>query len=171
MKKVFKFFVAGPPDAGKTTFVKTVSGIKPLLTDVSSKGRKTTVAFDFGLIGLDEEKEIHIYGLPGQDRFSFIWEIIKKGALGYIYLIPAVGYDVLDISTHYFSLKNIVVLPHVIGITKTDLNPIEAGFIHEIAGALQIPANDIFTLDPRKTIDVKKTIEILIEKILGVLSS
>ncbi|MCX7831282.1 MAG: ATP/GTP-binding protein [Actinobacteria bacterium] len=168
-KKVYKFFVAGPPNAGKTTFVQTVSEIIPLDTDVKSKDRKTTVAFDFGVITIDSEREIHIYGLPGQDRFSFIWEIVRNGALGFIYLIPATGYDILDIMTHYRTLIKIANLPHVIAVTKVDLKPLETGDIFQIANTLGMDDREIFTLDPRNKMDVKSTIERLIEKILFLL--
>jgi len=170
MKKHFKFFVAGPPDAGKTTFVKTVSEMKPLLTDVPARGRSTTVAFDFGLVKLDESREIHVYGLPGQDRFSFVWEIIKKGALGYVYLVPAAGSDPMEITTNYLAIRKIARLPHVVGITKSDIAGAESGFIYQIAGALEILPEDVITIDPRKKVDVKRAIEILLEKIIRNLS-
>jgi len=170
MKKVFKFFVAGPPDAGKTTFVKTISEIKPLLTDVRTTNRSTTVAFDFGLLKLDDRREIHVYGLPGQDRFSFIWEIVKKGALGYIYLVPAVGSDPMEITTNYLAIKKIAQLPHIVGVTKSDIAKTESAFIFQIAGALEILPEDIITVDPRKKIDVKRALEILFKKIIRFLS-
>lgn len=165
-KKVYKFFVAGPPDAGKTTFVRTVSEITPLDTDVNSEGRKTTIAFDFGVIKIDNQREIHVYGLPGEDRFSFIWEIVKRGALGFIYLIPATGYDILDIITHYKTLIKIANLPHIVAITKVDLQPLEAGDMFRIAKSLGMDDKQIFTLDPRNKKDVKAIIERLIEKVL-----
>lgn len=167
MARILKFFVAGLPDAGKTTFVQTVSQIRPLETDVSLKGKKTTVAFDFGLLKLGEKYEIHVYGLPGQDRFSFILDIIKKGALGYVYLIPAFGYDLLDIITHYESIRKIVDLPHIVAITKADLKPLEAGDLLQITTSLGMDGSHILTIDPRNKIDVKKILERLIEKILS----
>ena len=31
----------------------------------------TTVAMDYGVIHLDEETKVHLYGTPGQERFKF----------------------------------------------------------------------------------------------------
>lgn len=169
-KNVYKFFVAGLPDAGKSTFVRAVSEIKPLETDVKSGTRKTTIAFDFGVLKLNPNSEIHIYGLPGQDRFSFIWEIIKKGAIGFVYLIPSCGYNIVEIVSHYEQTKKIANLPHIVAVTKVDLNPLEAGDLLQMAQVVNIDRDSIITIDPRNPKDVKTTLEKLIEKVIMVLS-
>lgn len=165
-KKIYKIFVAGLPDAGKTTFVKTCSQISPLITDVSSKNRKTTVAFDFGLIKIDEKREIHVYGTPGQERFSFMWEIIQKGALGYIYLIPAYGYELIQVLSHFNQVRNIAKIPSVIGITKTDLSANNSNIVFQVAQAFNVSEKDIFTLDPRVKADVKSALERIVKKVI-----
>lgn len=169
-KGVYKFFVAGLPDSGKTTFVKALSEVKPLDTDVTSSGRKTTVAFDFGLLKLEENIEIHLYGLPGQERFSFMWEILKKGAIGYIYLIPALGYNVESIVSHYEKTATIASLPHVVGITKTDLNPYSKEDIMKIAEMLEIDAGSVILIDPRKKEDAKTALKRLVSRVILMLS-
>lgn len=167
---VYKFFVAGLPDSGKTTFVKSLSEVSPLDTDVLSSGRKTTVAFDFGLLKLEENLEIHLYGLPGQERFSFIWEILKKGAIGFVYLIPALGYDLESIVAHYEKTVSIASLPHVIGITKTDLKPLDSEDILKISRSLDVDAGSVFLIDPRKREDAKTALIRLIGKVILMLS-
>ncbi|MFP3483551.1 MAG: GTP-binding protein, partial [Caldivirga sp.] len=54
MVKVFKLVIAGPYGAGKTTFVKTLSEVVPIETDVPAPGKSTTVAFDYGKIRVND---------------------------------------------------------------------------------------------------------------------
>jgi hypothetical protein len=167
--KIYKVLVAGPPDAGKTTFVRTCSQISPLNTDVKGESRSTTVALDFGLIRLSEESEIHIYGTPGQERFSFMWEILNKGAIGCIYLIPAYGYDLFHLASHYRQLRNVIDLPMVFGITKTDLNSENSDIIFHIFKTFNLSKEDVFTLDPRIKEDVKGALLKIVKKAIDMI--
>src|SRR5664280_432673 len=79
-----KIVVTGPSAAGKTTLIRTISEITVLSTehDVTDETRsvkaETTVAMDFGRITID--RELVLFGTPGQDRFDFIWEILGEGS-------------------------------------------------------------------------------------------
>ena len=42
---------------------------------------------DYGLIQLDENTKIHLYGTPGQERFDFMWDILSQGSMGLILLL------------------------------------------------------------------------------------
>jgi small GTP-binding protein len=92
-----KIVITGPFGAGKTTLIRTISEITVLSTEreISSESEvrpdkaRTTVAMDFGRIGIDSELVLYLFGTPGQDRFEFMWEVLGEGMLGYVVLIDA----------------------------------------------------------------------------------
>jgi signal recognition particle receptor subunit beta len=96
-----KIVVVGGFGVGKTTMVRSVSDIRPLnteetmtragesvddLADVRDK-TTTTIAFDFGRIGLDARTVLYLFGAPGQERFWFLWERLFSGTLGAVVLV------------------------------------------------------------------------------------
>ena len=94
-----KVVVTGPFNAGKTTFIKTVSEITVLSTerqvsDVSGEGKgETTVAMDFGRITISDDVVLYLFGTPGQERFSFMWETLSEGMLGFVLLVDVTNDD------------------------------------------------------------------------------
>ena len=87
-----KIVITGPFGAGKTTLIRTISEITVLSTEreLSSADEaradkaQTTVAMDFGRIGIDSDLVLYLFGTPGQDRFEFMWEVLGEGMLGYV---------------------------------------------------------------------------------------
>jgi small GTP-binding protein len=90
-----KVVVTGPFNAGKTTFIKSVSEITVLSTErqvsaTSGEGDgETTVAMDFGRITVSDDVVLYLFGTPGQERFSFMWETLSEGMLGFVLLVDA----------------------------------------------------------------------------------
>lgn len=89
----YKILITGTMGAGKTTAIGQVSEIPPVLTDVANTRRDqsdkatTTAAFDYGELDIGEGDTLRLYGTPGQERFSFMWQVLARGALGVIYLM------------------------------------------------------------------------------------
>lgn len=88
-----KIIFIGPMGAGKTTAISAVSDIEPITTEadnndqLSSAKATTTVAMDYGEIVLSDSDTVALYGIPGQERFAFMWPILAQGAMGAVLLL------------------------------------------------------------------------------------
>jgi uncharacterized protein len=97
-----KIVFTGPMGAGKTTAIRAISDIPPVCTEVDNTDRQshskesTTVAMDYGQLQLDDGTAVRLYGTPGQQRFSFMWEILCSGAIGVILLVDGSAATVLE---------------------------------------------------------------------------
>ncbi|OKJ34205.1 ATP-binding protein [Streptomyces sp. CB02366] len=86
-------------DGYKTTPVGSVSEIRPLHSEEAAgrrgeaggmeRGATTTVAMDFGRITVHAGLSLYLFGMPGQDRFRFLWGELCAGALAAIVLAEA----------------------------------------------------------------------------------
>lgn len=124
-----KIVFTGSVGAGKSTSIKAISDIDPFQTEENATDEtllfknKTTVGMDYGRINIDKKTTVHLYGTPGQERFSFMWEIIGTGALGIIILIKNSSDNPLGQLDTYLR----AFAPHlqtrgiVVGITYTDV--------------------------------------------------
>jgi signal recognition particle receptor subunit beta len=95
-----KLLIVGPFAVGKTTFVATLSEIRPLRTEETvtqasetvddlsgAEGKRTTtVALDFGRLTLNDNLVLYLFGAPGQQRFTNVWLDMTQGALGALVL-------------------------------------------------------------------------------------
>jgi uncharacterized protein len=142
-----KIVITGPFGAGKTTLIRTVSEITVLSTerDLSSETEarpdkaRTTVAMDFGRIGIDSELVLYLFGTPGQDRFEFMWEVLGEGMLGYVVLIDADRPEsVQEAVTILAAFRKMASVPFVVAMNRS------AGVDAE--GEAQL--RDVLALDP-----------------------
>lgn len=122
---------AGPMGAGKTTAIRTLSDIDVVSTEAANTDRAqsdketTTVALDYGEIGISDEEKIRLYGIPGQRRFEFMWKILRERAEGMVLLVhndapDAVG-SVREFIIEFFDLVERGGV--VVGITRSDVAP------------------------------------------------
>ena len=145
-ERPIKILVAGHFGAGKTTFVRTASQIKIVETekktyaeDERRKKRTTTVAMDYGEYFTEDGKKVHIFGIPGQKRFAFMWSLLAKNTKAFIILL-----DSTDTSRWYEAFEQINLfrkeIPNAIFVfvaNKRDLP--EALPMEEIRRRLKLP--------------------------------
>jgi uncharacterized protein len=139
-----KVVVTGPFNAGKTTFIKTISEITVLSTErqvtdaAADGGGETTVAMDFGRITVSDEVVLYLFGTPGQERFSFMWETLSEGMLGFIVLVdaenPSSFDDARGILRFFRQLSDV---PYVVAANRADAN--DKDVLAEIRADLEIP--------------------------------
>ena len=109
-----KILFTGVAGAGKTTAIASVSEITPMRTDVlntdASLGKATTtVGLDYGELTLEGGDKLRLYGTPGQARFSFMWDIVGKGALGVVILVDNSRPDPLaDLDVYLKGFKSLI---------------------------------------------------------------
>ncbi|WP_163329128.1 GTP-binding protein [Desulfurobacterium thermolithotrophum] len=94
MKK--KVIVCGPYNAGKTTFIKNINPQEFIgtekrefdLENLIEKETTTTVGIEMNFLK-NGTYQFLFFGLPGQEKFDFIWEIIGENFDGILFLHPA----------------------------------------------------------------------------------
>jgi len=163
--RTVKIVVTGPFDAGKTTFIRTISEITVLstekaVTDTEVHGRgRTTVAMDFGRITVGSDIALYLFGTPGQDRFEFMWDILAEGMLGYILLVdadrPASVAEGRRVKDHFDALADV---PSTIVVNKLGDRE-EADLVAQVRDELSLDEQvPVVVADAREREDVKRAL-------------
>jgi small GTP-binding protein len=167
-----KVVVTGPFNAGKTTFIKAVSEITVLSTerqisDASNEGSgETTVAMDFGRITVSDDVVLYLFGTPGQERFSFMWETLSEGMLGFVLLVDADEDDsIQDAASMIGFFKEMSDVPYVVAANKVDAEDTET--LQDVRASLKLDdAVPLLPVDAREKDSVKAVLLGLLYEIL-----
>jgi small GTP-binding protein len=167
-----KIVVTGPFNAGKTTFIRTISEITVLSTeravtgDEGTRGDRTTVAMDFGRITVAPDLALYLFGTPGKERFEFMWDILAEGMLGFVLMVDAAREDSMEearrIRAHFAELADV---PFIVAINKAqDHDP---ALIAGVRDALDLPeAVPVVVVDARDRDDVKRALVSFLRSVL-----
>lgn len=165
-----KIIFTGPVGAGKTTAITAISDIAPFSTEQSAtdetkdKKELTTVAMDYGSMRLDNNETLHLYGTPGQERFSFMWDLLTDGSIGVVVMLDDANPDPLEDLRSFITAFSDFIRDHavVIGITRMELGKglrLEDYHAALMEFDLNVP---VFEVDARQHDDVMTLVQALL---------
>lgn len=166
MSREQKIIFAGPMGAGKTTAIAAVSDIEVVSTEsaatdeVALRKANTTVAMDYGVLRLEGGSCVHLYGTPGQERFSFMWDILTEGGMGLVLMLDQARPDPLaDLTLYLGAFRPFIDRTGgalVVGVSRMDLRP--GSSLIPIRRKLQSVGLNVptFEVDARQRQDVKQ---------------
>ncbi|NPA16739.1 MAG: GTP-binding protein [Aquificae bacterium] len=159
-----KILITGHFSAGKTSFIKTLTG-NAVSTEVNlSEGTEklekstTTVAMDYGKIELSGIK-LHLFGTPGQDRFDFMLDILGRNIDGAIIIVDSTRRQAIEKTRPFVDFLRKSGKPFIIACNKQDcegaLSPAEIAKLLEIPESITIP---LVAMDKKNSTAVIKAI-------------
>ena len=170
-----KLVVTGPFDAGKTTLIGTITDSTVLSTErtVTHAGdrgsERTTVAMDFGRLGVDPDMALFLFGTPGQQRFGFMWDILAEGMLGFVLVVDAARPDSIaeaaQLRRRFTGSRSV---PHVVAINKVAEDQDHDEMVARVRSELEVePDIPVLVADARDREDVRQVLLAFLRHVLG----
>ena len=170
-----KLVVTGPFDAGKTTLIGTITDSTVLSTErtVTHAGdrgsERTTVAMDFGRLGVDPDMALFLFGTPGQQRFGFMWDILAEGMLGFVLVVDAARPDsIAEAAQLRRRFTGASSVPHVVAVNKVAEDQDHDEMVARVRSELEVePDIPVLVADARDREDVRQVLLAFLRHVLG----
>ena len=115
-----KILVTGPYNAGKSSFVKSISKKSVSVERMAMEKFPTTVAMDIGHV--DHKGFVaDVFGTPGQERFDLMLDVLAKEALGAFILIDSSSPQTFARAKEMINKTQAEAIPKIIVANKQDL--------------------------------------------------
>lgn len=111
-----KILVTGPFHSGKSSFIQKIS-----TRAVSVDRMGTTIALDHGYIdhsGVGAD----LFGTPGQERFEFMLDILKKDAFGVLLLVDSTDPATFERGIEMLAHVRREAIPYAVAANKQDIS-------------------------------------------------
>ncbi len=171
----FKIVVAGAFAVGKTTLISAMAENGVVGTEVPTSGSEadvkdtTTVGMEYGTLSADGDGfavELNVYGVPGQRRFSFMWDVVGVGLDGLLLMVDATRPDTwseaTEVAEHFLGIDDV---PVVVAVNRADE---VADAVNLVADAVAVPGAAYIACDPTDRVSARNA---LIEVLFLVLDS
>lgn len=167
--RTHKLLFIGEPGAGKSTCIAAVSQIPVVSTDVGCTDElaelkeTTTVALDYGELDLGTDGRLLLYGLPGQLRFRYMFDVVRENLLGVVVLVDASRPHALTgldetLGAYASELRQ---LPCVVALNKHPDPPAELRRACKDLLRRHAQVAPIISVDARQRADVVRLFELL----------
>ncbi len=169
MGRAYKVVVTGAFNAGKSSFISTISEIPVVSTErritdhLAEVKETTTVAMDYGQATVGGCL-FHLYGTPGQERFDFMWDILSREMDGLLVLVDSTDRSSLTVARRILRrLTRRTRVPLLVVATKQDGR--RALSLEEVAEALHIEPATVVPCDPRQKQSVQGVLRTLLTRL------
>jgi uncharacterized protein len=115
-----KILVTGPYNAGKSSFVKSISKESVSVDRMAFEKFPTTIAMDIGHVEY-EGFVADIFGTPGQERFDLMLDVLAKEAVGAFILIDSSAPQTFGRAKEMINKTQAEAIPKIIVANKQDL--------------------------------------------------
>ncbi len=115
-----KILVTGPYNAGKSSFVKSISKKSVSVERMAFEKFPTTIAMDIGHV--DHNGFVaDIFGTPGQERFDLMLDVLAKEAVGAFILVDSSAPQTFARAKDMINKTQAEAIPKIIVANKQDL--------------------------------------------------
>ena len=115
-----KILVTGPYNAGKSSFVKSISKKSVSVDRMALEKFPTTIAMDIGHV--DHNGFVaDIFGTPGQERFDLMLDVLAKEAVGAFILVDSTAPQTFARAKDMINKTQAEAIPKIIIANKQDI--------------------------------------------------